>query len=224
MAHNPSPTNGANGISVYSVDLAWTPGSSAAGHRILLGTSPASLQILESNYPSASYTLTALDYETEYFWRIDELYSSGPDVTGQVWSFTTMNAVGPCFDGDLNGDCKVDIMDLFLRTLSRTLFAGTDMPGLLQALLLMRIKSFRFLPLTALPFLYTAWYSDLFFSLRREHALLLPAPSPYDGPTAGCAHYLSETMQPLLLEVALSRYAFFHPVKPLLNPVRSIQA
>lgn len=113
-ASNPVPADGANGISTYSVTLQWTPGSGATAHRILFGTDSESLQVLESNYTSALYTVTSLDYETEYFWRIDEIYSTVFEVTGDVWSFTTREPAAPCFTGDLTGDCKVDMEDLFL--------------------------------------------------------------------------------------------------------------
>lgn len=113
-AHNPIPPTGIEGVSAAEVNLQWQAGDGAIGHRILLGTSPTTLQVLESNYPAASYPVGPLDHETEYFWRIDELYSSGPDVQGDVWSFTTMEAPDSCIPGDLDGNCTVDFPDLVL--------------------------------------------------------------------------------------------------------------
>lgn len=64
-----------------------------------------------------------LEYETTYYWRVDEAcgnlsYSTNIE-TGPVWSFTTRlipppQCAGNRFDGDIDGDCFVDIADLML--------------------------------------------------------------------------------------------------------------
>jgi hypothetical protein len=113
-AHNPVPLDGAGGVSFAGVTLQWQPGGGATGHRILFGTSPESLQILENNYASTSYRVEPLLMETDYFWRIDERFASGPDMQGDVWTFSTLGGVQSCLPGDLDGDCKVDLPDLIL--------------------------------------------------------------------------------------------------------------
>lgn len=113
-AHNPVPFDGAGGVSSAGVTLQWESGVGAVGHRILMGSSAESLEVIESNHSSTSYRVEPLIMETEYFWRIDELYSSGPDVQGDVWSFTTMGGIQSCLPGDLDGDCLVNLPDLIL--------------------------------------------------------------------------------------------------------------
>jgi hypothetical protein len=116
-ASNPIPQDGTGGISIAEVTLQWQPGGGAIGHRILFGTPEEELEILETDYPYTSYAIESLDYETDYYWRIDELFSSAPDEEGDVWSFTTMQAPGPCLLGDMDGNCTVNFIDLALFSL-----------------------------------------------------------------------------------------------------------
>jgi len=67
-----------------------------------------------------------LAYDTTYYWRVDEatgnLNNPSKVETGPVWQFTTesepLPPLPPCaglrFDGDIDGDCFVDINDLML--------------------------------------------------------------------------------------------------------------
>ena len=114
QAFAPLPGNNANGIAVQSSILQWQPAEDAVGHRILLGTSPGSLQVVEDDYSAIAYSLANLDYQTQYFWRVDELYADSSVVTGNVWSFTTRPSVISCLPGDLNGDCNVTLSDLVI--------------------------------------------------------------------------------------------------------------
>ncbi len=115
-AHAPVPYDGSGGISPFTVLLQWQPGEGAISHRILFGTSPSSLQILEADSPGLSYEIQSLDYETDYFWRIDELYASRPEVQGDLWSFTTLADPGLHLPGDLDGNGTVEFADLVLFT------------------------------------------------------------------------------------------------------------
>jgi len=50
----------------------------------------------KGNQPSenTTYNLPTLSLDTTYYWRIDEVGSGGETVKGDVWSFTTINALG----------------------------------------------------------------------------------------------------------------------------------
>ena len=85
---NPSPTNGATGVSV-TADLSWSNGGNAASYNVYLGTTPS----LESGDYQGNQTVTTyepgtLSYATTYYWRIDAVNSTAT-TTGSVWSFTT---------------------------------------------------------------------------------------------------------------------------------------
>ncbi|AQT68748.1 mycothiol conjugate amidase Mca [Anaerohalosphaera lusitana] len=65
----------------------------------------------------------SLNSATTYYWRIDEIAGSldDPDklVTGTVWNFTTESVpappcIGYTLNGDIDGDCIVDLDDLLL--------------------------------------------------------------------------------------------------------------
>lgn len=113
-AHAPKPISGTEGVSPLNPPLFWQSGSGAAGHRILFGNDPQSLTILESHSPSTSYEISNLDFDTMYYWRVDELYASSPAIEGDVWSFRTMNKPASCLAGDLDGNCTVNVSDLVL--------------------------------------------------------------------------------------------------------------
>lgn len=113
-AHAPTPADGAAGMALSNVTLQWQPGEDAVGHRILFGDSPATLEVVESDYASTSYALASLSPGTTYYWRVDERYADMADVTGDLWSFSTVEGVSACVPGDLDGNCLVDLVDLVL--------------------------------------------------------------------------------------------------------------
>jgi len=96
-SYNPDPPNGATGVKVDPI-LSWTPGVNADKHDIYLGTDETAvtdanltvtLGVLEKQgHDSNSYGPLALEYETTYYWRVDEV--NGLNIwKGNVWSFTT---------------------------------------------------------------------------------------------------------------------------------------
>jgi hypothetical protein len=73
--------------------LTWSPGFGAS-HEIYFGTDPASLELKDSgNLGSESYEPGQLEWNTTYYWRVDEANNANADSpwTGPLWSFTTAN-------------------------------------------------------------------------------------------------------------------------------------
>ncbi len=118
QASDPVPTNAATSISTDQI-LSWTLGSGATSHDVYFGTSspPASI----GNQLETSYDPGSLANNTTYYWRIDEVNSSGTTV-GVEWRFTTQVAIpGQAISPDpVNGAQSVDV----LATLSWT--SGSD--------------------------------------------------------------------------------------------------
>ncbi len=87
-ATSPSPSNSATGVSL-TADLSWTAGSGATSHDVYFGTdsTPDSGES-KGNQSGTTYDPGTLNASTTYYWRIDEVNSSGT-TTGDVWSFTT---------------------------------------------------------------------------------------------------------------------------------------
>jgi len=87
-----NPANGAVDVTQTPV-LTWTPGFGAS-HEIYFGTDAASLELRGSgNLGSESYEPGQLEWNTTYYWRVNEANNANPDSPwiGPVWSFTTAN-------------------------------------------------------------------------------------------------------------------------------------
>ena len=89
---NPSPTKGAVDVTQTPV-LTWLPGFGAT-YDIFFGTDPSALEKKASgSLGSETYEPGQLEWNTTYYWRVDEANSANADSpwTGPTWSFTTAN-------------------------------------------------------------------------------------------------------------------------------------
>jgi hypothetical protein len=74
--------------------LTWTSGVFADTHEVYFGADEASLELKGSgNLGSESYDPGQLEWNTTYYWRVDEANNANADSpwTGPLWSFTTAN-------------------------------------------------------------------------------------------------------------------------------------
>jgi len=84
-ATNPNPPDGATGIDV-DADFTWTPGARATSHDVYFGTTnPPPFQC---NQTGTTFDPGTMVYYAMYYWRIDEISSTGKTI-GTIWSFTT---------------------------------------------------------------------------------------------------------------------------------------
>jgi hypothetical protein len=87
------PVNGAIDVKQLPT-LTWTRGVFADTHEVYFGSDPASLELKASgNLGSESFEPGQLEWNTTYYWRVDEANSTNANSpwTGNVWSFTTAN-------------------------------------------------------------------------------------------------------------------------------------
>ncbi len=87
-----NPVNGAVDVTQTPV-LTWTPGFGAT-HEIFFGTDASALEKKGSgNLGAETYEPGQLEWNTTYYWRVDEANNANADSpwTGPVWSFTTAN-------------------------------------------------------------------------------------------------------------------------------------
>ncbi len=100
-AYGPVPANGATNVERTPL-LRWKPGMPAAQHQVYFGTDPEAVRKAGSSAPeykgtkdlgSESYNPGALELETTYYWRVDEVNSvnAASPWMGELWSFTTGN-------------------------------------------------------------------------------------------------------------------------------------
>ncbi|MCP4257413.1 MAG: LamG domain-containing protein [Planctomycetes bacterium] len=90
---SPDPVKGAVDVTQTPV-LTWVPGIFADTHEVYFGADAASLELKGSgNLGSESFESGQLEWNTTYYWRIDEANNSNADSpwTGPLWNFTTAN-------------------------------------------------------------------------------------------------------------------------------------
>ncbi len=93
------PANGAVDVTQTPV-LTWTPGVFGASHEVYFGTDKDAVKNADTSSPeykgtgslgSESFEPGQLEWDTTYYWRIDEANNANADSpwTGPLWSFTT---------------------------------------------------------------------------------------------------------------------------------------
>ncbi len=113
-----SPADGAADVAQNAI-LEWDPGVGAIAHQ-LYGDTDETLVI--NGDPSAymgeitdAFVDPDLDWNTTYYWRVDEVFATGDPVVGDVWSFTT--GTPDCevaLLGDIDNNCVVNLEVLAL--------------------------------------------------------------------------------------------------------------
>jgi hypothetical protein len=93
-ASNPQPQNGDQDVPLGDLVLSWEPGMYPGTHTVYFSEDMNAVADgtaeVASGLTAASYDPGLLDYETMYYWRVDEVNDS-PDGTvyqGKVWDFT----------------------------------------------------------------------------------------------------------------------------------------
>ncbi len=98
---NPNPPNGAVDVKQTQI-ISWSPGVFAASHQLYFGADEDAVKNADTSSPeykgtrdlgAESYDPGKLEWDTAYYWRIDEVNNTNPDSpwTGILWSFTTAN-------------------------------------------------------------------------------------------------------------------------------------
>ncbi|MEN6425581.1 MAG: hypothetical protein ABFE13_09480 [Phycisphaerales bacterium] len=99
IADDPNPRNGAVDVAQTPV-LAWSPGVAAVSHDLYFGVDANAVNDANTNSPeykgswdldSERYEPGTLEWNTTYYWRVDEVNDADPNSPwkGDVWSFTT---------------------------------------------------------------------------------------------------------------------------------------
>ncbi len=98
---SPSPAKGAVDVKQIQI-LSWSPGVYGASHEVYFGIDKDAVKNADTSSPeykgsgtlgSESYDAGNLEWNTTYYWRIDEANNANANSpwTGPLWSFTTAN-------------------------------------------------------------------------------------------------------------------------------------
>jgi len=96
---NPNPSNGAVNVKQTPI-ITWSPSVFAASHQVYFGADEDAVKNADTGSPeykgtkdlgAESYDPGRLEWDTTYYWRIDEVNNVNPDSpwTGILWSFMT---------------------------------------------------------------------------------------------------------------------------------------
>jgi hypothetical protein len=116
-AHTPVPADGTLYVDPNLI-LTWGAGfnvKTASGHRVYFGTDATAVAnattstagIYKGAKSSAAYTTGLLSYDTNYYWRIDEVNKDNTVTEGDVWMFKTKLII-TITDQNLIGWWKLD--------------------------------------------------------------------------------------------------------------------
>ena len=144
-AYASTPADGASDIS-QTADLTWSPGVYAASHQLYFGTDADAVKNADTSSPeykgtrqldSESYDPGQLEWNTTYYWRIDEVNEAEPGSpwTGSLWSFTTANFI---IVDDMESYNDINVFD-FLIGRARDIEEHADAP--VQYFFLLRVVS-----------------------------------------------------------------------------------
>ncbi|MDO5664762.1 MAG: discoidin domain-containing protein [Bacteroidia bacterium] len=114
-----SPANGAANVDLQTT-LSWTAGASTFTHDVYFGTT--STPPLVGNQTTNSYETPTLNYNTTYYWRVNEKNDIGV-TEGPVWSFTTKDLAMP---GQATNPTPANGANSILPTASLNWTGGSD--------------------------------------------------------------------------------------------------
>ena len=100
-ASSANPRTGSVDVKQTTI-LTWGPGDFAESHDVYFGTDEEAVRNADTSSPEykgtrplgfESYDPGVLEWDTTYYWRVDEINNNNPDSpwVGGVWSFTTAN-------------------------------------------------------------------------------------------------------------------------------------
>ncbi len=81
-----------------SIELAWTPASTAVKHLLYVGTDENSME-LTAELTEPKFVLGNLTTHNTYYWRVDEIDDSGNKYRGETWTFRPRRDAFPGAEG-----------------------------------------------------------------------------------------------------------------------------
>jgi hypothetical protein len=104
-AANPQPADKATIAASSTIKFQWTGGAAAVSHKVYAGGSREKLALLtETKENNCELKSPELGENAGCYWRVDEVWSDGTVITGDVWSFSAGGKLVGWwkFDGDAN--------------------------------------------------------------------------------------------------------------------------
>jgi hypothetical protein len=108
----PDPVDGATGLPSGEYILSWTPADGMISQRVLFGTD-SSMQDVATVSAGGNTATVQLEPAAVYYWTVETQIAEGW-YRGPVWSFSSPACAFGFSEGDLNGDCRIDLDDFFI--------------------------------------------------------------------------------------------------------------
>jgi len=101
FAWNPNPANMSITDIEHTTFLSWSPGDKVGKHDVYFGTDQIAVESADTSDTTGIYQgrqdansyfpPEGLEYDQDYYWRIDEFNTDGTITTGKIWSFNVAN-------------------------------------------------------------------------------------------------------------------------------------
>ncbi|HUV64758.1 MAG TPA: LamG-like jellyroll fold domain-containing protein, partial [Sedimentisphaerales bacterium] len=135
LVEDPQPADEATDVPTDAT-LSWTAGTFAATHHVYFGTNSTKVRNADKDsdpdvvfveISDASFDPNGMAFDTQYFWRVDEVNEANPDSpwTGPVWNFTTANFI---VVDDFESYNDIDPPDPASNTIFATWADGYEIP------------------------------------------------------------------------------------------------
>ncbi len=94
-----NPSNGAENVNQAQI-LTWAAGDNSASYEVYFGTDKDAVRNADTGSPeykgsknldSESFDAGKMEWDSDYYWRVDEIKADGTTQKGMVWSFTSAN-------------------------------------------------------------------------------------------------------------------------------------
>ncbi len=88
-----NPANNSTNISI-NPNLSWNTSANATSYTLQISTSNAfsSCVVNQTDISGTAFQVTGLDYNTQYFWRVQAVNATDISEWSEVWQFTTEDA------------------------------------------------------------------------------------------------------------------------------------
>jgi len=118
LLSKPTPLDGQSDVFTKDVTFKWQSSSASATFDVYLGTEKSNLLLVVSKLKKPEFTISKLNYNTLYYWKVIASNEYGEKTEGPIWSFKTRPSPGTVkwklSIGEVTGTPAISDMTLYV--------------------------------------------------------------------------------------------------------------